>query len=71
MSNLNTNFPSHRLSKNSISTLSQKDRVILLEGPPVGSSYKPREGRKRGEEEREKRKRKEKREAEDEYEFQE
>lgn len=43
---MNTNFPSHRLSKNYISVLSQKDRVILLEGPPNGSSYRPRERRK-------------------------
>ena len=67
---MNTNFPSHRLSKNSISALSQKDRVILLEGPPVGSSYRPRERRKKGEEEREKKKEQRGR-IEDEYEFQE
>ena len=53
---MNTNFPSHRLSKNSILTLSQKDRIILLKGPPVGSSYRPRERRKIEEDEKRKEK---------------
>ena len=69
---MNTNFPSHRLSKNSISALSQKDRVILLKGPPVGSSYRPREIRKRGRKRGKRRKMRGKnKRREDEYEFQE